>query len=96
MEFRDNFHAGTLRSKMVLLKTKNRHVAEVARALMTKRNMPHCYWAKVVSMAVYIMNKTTIALVHNVTPKEKFLNIKLDLSHLINDHTHLTRYGYSL
>ena len=35
---------------------KNRHIAEVAQALMAKKNMPHCYWAEAVSTAVYIMN----------------------------------------
>ena len=35
---------------------KNRHIAEVARALMAEKNMPHYYWAEVVSTALYIMN----------------------------------------
>ena len=61
---------------------KNKHIAEVARALMAEKNMPHCHWAKVVSTAVYIMNKTPTAVVHDVTPKEKFSSRKPDLSHL--------------
>ena len=41
---------------------KNRHIAEVARAFMAEKNMPHYYWAKAVSTAVYIMNKTPTAV----------------------------------
>ena len=61
---------------------KNRHIAEVARALMAEKSMPHCYWAEAVSVAVYIMNRTPTAAVHDVTPKEKFFSRKPDLSHL--------------
>ncbi|MCO5603339.1 hypothetical protein L7F22_057489 [Adiantum nelumboides] len=61
---------------------KNMHIAEVARALMTEKNVPHCYWAKAMSTAMYIMNKTTTTAVHNVTPEEKFSSKKPDLGHL--------------
>ncbi|MCO5552099.1 hypothetical protein L7F22_005609 [Adiantum nelumboides] len=61
---------------------KNRHIAEVARALMSEKNVPHCYWAEAVSTAVYIMNRTPTAAVHNVTPEEKFTGKKPDLGHL--------------
>ena len=61
---------------------KNMHIAEVARALMAEKNMPHCYWAEAVSRAVYIMNRTPTAAVHDVTPEEKFSTRKPDLSHL--------------
>ena len=61
---------------------KNRHIAEVARALMAEKNMPHCYWAEAVSTAVYIMNRTPTAAVHDMTPEEKFAGRKPDLSHL--------------
>ncbi|MCO5559842.1 hypothetical protein L7F22_013446 [Adiantum nelumboides] len=63
-------------------KQKNRHIAEVARALMSEKNVPHCYWAEAVSTAVYIMNRTPTAAVHNVTPEEKFFGKKPDLGHL--------------
>ncbi|MCO5574979.1 hypothetical protein L7F22_028776 [Adiantum nelumboides] len=61
---------------------KNRHIAEAARALMSEKNVPHCYWAEAVSTAVYIMNRTPTAAVHNVTPEEKFTGKKPDLGHL--------------
>ena len=39
---------------------------------MAEKNMPHCYWAEAVSTAVYIMNRTPTAAVHDMTPEEKF------------------------
>ena len=39
---------------------------------MVENNMLHCYCAKAVSAAVYIMNMTPTAAVHDMTPKEKF------------------------
>ncbi|MCO5596984.1 hypothetical protein L7F22_051056 [Adiantum nelumboides] len=60
---------------------KNRHIAEVARTLMAEKNVPHCYWAEVVSTAVYIMNKTPTAAVHDVTPEKNFSGKKPDLRH---------------
>ena len=33
---------------------KNRHIAEVARALMSGKDMPKYYWAKAVHLVVYI------------------------------------------
>ena len=60
---------------------KNRNIAEVARALMAEKDMPHCYWAKAVSTTVYIMNKTPTAAVHDMTPEEKFTGRKLDVGH---------------
>ena len=61
---------------------KNRHIAEVARALMIEKNMPHFYWAEAINTAVYIMNRTLIVVVHNVTPEEKYTGTKPDLSHM--------------
>jgi transposase InsO family protein len=37
---------------------KNRHIVEVAYALMADESMPHHYWAKAVATLVYIMNRT--------------------------------------
>ena len=31
---------------------KNRHIAEVARALMNEKNMPHHFWAEAINTAV--------------------------------------------
>ncbi|MCO5567379.1 hypothetical protein L7F22_021069 [Adiantum nelumboides] len=60
---------------------KNRHIVEVARALMSEKNMPSCYWTETASTVVYTMNRTPIATGHDMTPKEKFTGKKSDVSH---------------
>ena len=47
---------------------KNRHIHEVARAMMNAKHMPKSYWAEAVNMAVYLMNRCTTSIVHEVTP----------------------------
>ena len=44
--------------------------------------MPHFYWAKAVSRAVYIMNMTPTAAIHDVMHEEKFSQRKHNLTHL--------------
>ena len=61
---------------------KNMHIAKIARALMFEKNMPHCYWAEAVYTTVYIMNRTPTAVVHGMTPEEKFTSRKPNFSHL--------------
>ena len=34
---------------------KNRHIAEVARALMNEKNMPHYFWAEAVSKLLFTL-----------------------------------------
>ncbi|MCO5568943.1 hypothetical protein L7F22_022646 [Adiantum nelumboides] len=60
---------------------KNWHIAEVACALMSEKNMPPCYWAEAASIVVYTMNRTPTAVVHDMTPKEKFTKKKPNVSH---------------
>ena len=57
------------------------HIVEVARALMSEKDMPKYYWAEVVHTAVYIMNRTPTAGIHDVTPEERFIGVKSDESH---------------
>ena len=65
-----------------VVERKNRHIAEVAIALMTKKNMPHFYWAKIANIVAYIMNRSPTIALHVVTPKEQQTCQKLDLSHM--------------
>ena len=44
--------------------------------------MPHFYWAEAVNTAVYIMNRTPTAAVHDVTPEEKYTGNKPYLAHM--------------
>ena len=60
---------------------KNRHIAKIACVLMAEKNMPHSFWAEAISTVVYIMNRTPIAVVHDVMLEEKFTGKKPDLSH---------------
>ena len=61
---------------------KNRHIAEVARAMLNEKKMPDYFWAEAVATAVYIMNRTPTAAVHGMTPEEKYTGRKPDISHL--------------
>ena len=49
---------------------------------MQEKNMPNFYWAEVVNTSVYIMNITSTAAVHQITPKEKYTGNKPNLSHM--------------
>jgi hypothetical protein len=50
--------------------------------MLNERNLPNLFWVKVVAIIVYIMNQTPTTLVHGMTPKEKIIGKKLDVSHL--------------
>ena len=50
--------------------------------LWLKRISKPFFWTKVVSTAIYIMNKTSTVAIHDVTPKEHFTSKKPHLSHL--------------
>ncbi|MCO5593801.1 hypothetical protein L7F22_047819 [Adiantum nelumboides] len=60
---------------------KNRHIAEVARALMSEKNVPHCYWAEAMSTAVYIMNMTHTALIPCEENRESLSSCKHTYTH---------------
>ncbi|MCO5604334.1 hypothetical protein L7F22_058499 [Adiantum nelumboides] len=62
-------------------KRKHMHIVEVARALMSEKNVPPCYRDEATSTAVYIMNRTPTAAVHDMTLAEKFIGKKVDVSH---------------
>ena len=62
-------------------KKKNMHVIEVARIMLNEKKMLDYFWVEVVATAVYIMNRTPIAAVHGMMPKEKYTGRKPDISH---------------
>ena len=49
---------------------------------MNEKEMPEYYWAKVLHTSIYIMNKTSTATIHGMTPEEMFTRKKPYLSHL--------------
>ncbi|MCO5597668.1 hypothetical protein L7F22_051749 [Adiantum nelumboides] len=63
-----------------VVEPKNRHIAEIARAFMSEKNIPPCYCAEATS-TVYTMKMTHTAAVHDMTLEEKFTGKKPDVSH---------------
>ncbi len=61
---------------------KNRHITEIICAMLNEKNLPNYFRAKVVSTAIYIMNRTLITIVRGMTREEKFTSKKPDVSHL--------------
>ena len=57
---------------------KNRHILEVAMAIMNKNNLPKSYWAKATNTTVYLMDRCTTSGVHEVTLHEKLSRKKPD------------------
>ncbi len=37
-------------------KRKNKHIVEIACAMLNEKNLPNCFWAKAITTIVYIMN----------------------------------------
>jgi hypothetical protein len=50
--------------------------------MLNEKNFPSYFWAKIVATVVYIMNRTPTAVVHGMTPEEKFTSKKPNISHL--------------
>jgi hypothetical protein len=65
-----------------VVERKNRHIAEIARAMLNEKNLPNYFWAEAVTIVVYIMNRTPTTTIHGMTPEEKFTGKKPDVSHL--------------
>jgi len=51
--------------------------------MLNEKNLPNYSWAEVITTIVYIMNRTPTMVVHGMTPKEKFIGKKPNVSHLI-------------
>ena len=60
---------------------KNKHIAKVARALFNEKEMSEYYWAEATHAAVYIKKRTHSGAIHGMTPGEKFIEKKIELSH---------------
>jgi hypothetical protein len=50
--------------------------------MLNEKNLPNYFWAESVATTIYIMNRTPIAVVHGMTPEEKFTGKKPGVSHL--------------
>jgi phage terminase large subunit-like protein len=63
---------------MELLKGKNMHIAEVARAMLNEKNLPNYFWAETIAT----VNRTPTTVVHGMTPEKKFTGKKPNVSHV--------------
>ena len=61
---------------------KNRHILEVACAMMHEKHMLNFYWAEATSMTVYLMNQCTTNGMHELNPYEILVGRKPIHSHL--------------
>ncbi len=50
--------------------------------MLNEKNLSNYFWAEVVVITVYIMNRTPTTTIHGMTPEEKFTNKKPDVSRL--------------
>jgi hypothetical protein len=51
--------------------------------MLNEKTFPNYFWAKAVVTTNYIMNQTPTVAVHGMTPKEKFIIKKPNVSHFI-------------
>jgi len=65
-----------------VVERKNMHIVEIACAMLNEKNLPNYFWAETVATVVYIMNRAPTAVVHGMTPKQKFIGKKPNVSHL--------------
>ena len=63
-------------------KRKNRHIAKIAPALMSEKNMPKHFWAEAMHTTIYDMNKTPTPSIHDMTLEERYTGVKSDVSDL--------------
>ena len=50
--------------------------------MLNEKDLPDFYWTEAVAIAVYIMNMTPTAVIHGMTPEERYTGRKPDISHL--------------
>ena len=50
--------------------------------MLNEKGLPDFYWAEAVATAVYIINRTPTAAIHDMTPEERYTGRKPDISHL--------------
>ena len=64
-----------------VVERKNSYIVEISRALMIEKEMPQSFWAEVVHIIIYIMNRTPKAAIHDITLEEHFIGTKPDVLH---------------
>lgn len=64
-----------------VVERKNRSICEVAKAMMTKLDIPYLLWEKVAIKFLYVKNRSSHATLGDKTPKEAFIVEKLEVGH---------------
>jgi IS30 family transposase len=60
---------------------KNRTIKEMANCMIQSKGLSLKYWVEAINYANYIVNHTPTKALKNITPKEAWTKIKLDVSH---------------
>lgn len=61
---------------------KNRTIFKMARSMLKGKNLHHSFWAEAVHTAVYVINRSPMKAVRNITPKEAWSGRKPQVKHL--------------
>jgi transposase InsO family protein len=59
-----------------IVERKNKHITEIAHAMLNEKNLPNYFWAKTIATVIYIMNQTPKVAIHGMIGK------KPNVSHL--------------
>ncbi len=65
-----------------VVEKKIMHIVEITCVMLNEKNLPNYFWAKAITTIIYIMNWAPTTAVHGMTPEEKFIGKKPDVSHL--------------
>lgn len=68
-------------AQLGIAERRNRSIMEVVRAYLYLSGLPKCLWAEAVNAVVYIQNRI-VHRVLGVTPHERYLGFRPDVSHL--------------
>ena len=77
-----NFSAPRTPQQNGMLERKNRSLEELAGTILNDYVLPKCFWADVVSIAFYVMNRVLIRPILKKTPYELLNGRKPNMSHL--------------
>jgi len=62
-------------------KRKNRVIVEMARSMLNEKGLPNSFWAEVVNIALYILNKSATKVVDGKTPQDAYFGKKPLVAH---------------
>ena len=65
-----------------VVERKQKYLMETARTLLFQSNLPLSFWGDCAQYAVYIINRTALAILKNKTPQEVLFGKKPDYTHL--------------